>query len=593
MSLQSQLEQALRDAIRRALGVDADPLLSPATNPKFGDFQANAAMSLAKQLGQKPREIAEKIVATLPPGVPASAGMSPGSPSGESTPGSVLSLIARADIAGPGFINLTLTDAAVAHHAAAMLADDRLGVLPAQPTQKVVVDYSGPNVAKEMHIGHLRSTIIGDAIARVLGALGHDVARQNHLGDWGTQFGMLLQHLDETAAGNELHIADLNVFYQQAKQRFDEDAAFADRARRRVVALQSGDATTVARWEQLVAESAHHFNDAYARLNVLLTDGDIRGESAYNDDLPGVVETLGKAGILKESEGAAVVYPDGFRGKDGEPMPMIVRKSDGGYLYATTDLAALRYRIERLHADRIIYVTDARQSQHFAMIFQTAKQLGWSEGVRLDHVPFGTILGPDRKPFKTRTGGTVKLADVLDEAVERAGRAIAAKNPDLPPQERQRAAEVIGVGAMKYFDLSSDRVKDYVFDYDRMLSLEGNTGPYLVYAYVRIRSIFRKHGREVPTGGIRLAHEAERTVALKLLQFPGIIAAVAETLEPHRLCTYMYELASSYHHFFEHCPVLKAEDEATRDSRLRLSDLVARTLKQGLSLLGIGTVEQM
>ncbi len=573
MSLQIQLNAALRQAIRRALGRDADPLLAPATNPKFGDYQANAAMGLSKAMGQKPRDLAEKIVAAI----------------------DAPTLIAEAAIAGPGFINLRLTDTALTSAASDMLADDRLSVAPADPPQRIVIDYSGPNVAKEMHIGHLRSTIIGDALARTLDYLGHTVIRQNHLGDWGTQFGMLLEFLAETAQGTQLDIADLNAFYQQAKKRFDSDTDFAERARRRVVALQSGDAQTVERWKQLVAESAHHFNIAYHRLGILLTDDDIRGESSYNAYLPGVVEALDQAGLLKESDGAQVVYPDGFKGKDGEPMPMIVRKSDGGYLYATTDLAAARYRIQELHAQRVIYVTDSRQSQHFAMIFQVLRQLAWSDGVRFDHVPFGTILGQDRKPFKTRSGETVKLSDVLDEALQRAARVLADR--DLTDQQKRDIAQVIGIGSVKYADLSNDRIKDYVFDYDRMLALEGNTAPYLINAYVRIQSIFRKTESGVgyrDSGiGLKITDEAERSLMLKLLQFPGIVNAVAESLEPHRLCTYLYELAGGYHQFYERCPVLKADDEATRDSRLALCRLVARTLKQGLQLLGIGTVEQM
>ncbi|MCC6681721.1 MAG: arginine--tRNA ligase [Phycisphaeraceae bacterium] len=584
MSLQTQLDAALRQAIRSALDRDADPLLAPATNPKFGDYQANAAMGLSKAMGQKPRDLAEKIVAALAPGSGASA------------------LIAEATLAGPGFINLRLTDAALASAASDMLADDRLSVAPADPPQRIVIDYSGPNVAKEMHIGHLRSTIIGDALARTLDYLGHTVIRQNHLGDWGTQFGILIEFLVDMnwdADPKQLNhqvIADLDKFYRQAKQRFDSDGTFAAAARRRVVHLQSGDSRTLGLWKYLIKNSLLHFNTIYMRLGVLLNDGDIRSESSYNASLAGVVEALNHAGLLKVSDGARVVYPDGFKGKDGEPMPMIVRKSDGGYLYATTDLAAARYRIEQLHAQRVIYVTDSRQSQHFAMVFQVIKQLQWGDDVRFDHVPFGTILGPDRKPFKTRSGGTVKLSEVLDQAVQRASRVVADR--DLDEKDKQRIAQVIGIGSVKYADLSNDRIKDYVFDYDRMLALEGNTAPYLINAYVRIQSIFRKVeesgiGCRVSGVGLKITDEAERSLVLKLLQFPGVVNAVAESLEPHRLCTYLYELAGGYHQFYERCQVLKADDAATRDSRLALCRLVARTLQKGLKLLGIETVDRM
>lgn len=575
--LQTQIEEALRGAVVRVLGgdyADADPLIVPAKDPKFGDYQANLAMGLAKKVGRKPRDLAEAIVAEL----------------------SIGEMFASAEVAGPGFINLKLTGAALDGAIAAMAGDGRLGVSAADPPRRVVIDYSSPNVAKEMHVGHLRSTIIGDAIARVLTHLGQDVVRQNHLGDWGTQFGMLIEYLAESGADrSERGIADLNAFYQQSKKKFDEDADFADRARKRVVALQGGDDQTVALWRSLYDESLKHFAEAYERLGVSLTEEDVRGESAYNDMLPGVVEALAETGQLRESQGAAVVYPEGFTDREGEPMPMIVRKSDGGYLYATTDLAAARFRIEELHADRVVYVTDSRQAQHFAMVFQTLRQTGWApDRVRLDYVAFGTILGPDRKPFKTRSGGTVKLADVLDEAVQRAAAVIAEKNPDMPEDERQQIAEVVGIGAVKYGDLSNDRIKDYVFDWDRMLALEGNTSPYLQNAYVRVRAIFRKASEQnVAAEAIHAQQPQERVLARHLLQWPRVILSVADSLEPHRLCNYLYELAQYYHRFYEHCPVLKAEDHATRASRLALCELVGRTLKQGLDLLGIGVVERM
>ena len=577
--LQTTIEERFRAALAKAFGEDyraTDPLVRPSTEPRFGDYQANVAMSLAKSLGQKPRDVAQRIVDAL----------------------DARDLAEKVEIAGPGFINVTIRSDALARWTAAMHADERLGVPTAEPKRKVVVDYSGPNVAKEMHVGHLRSTCIGDAIARVIRFLGHDVIGQNHLGDWGTQFGMLIQHLTETSGGERREIADLNAFYQDAKRRFDEDPEFAERARSRVVALQRGDEATLAAWRELVGLSKQYFDTIYARLDIDRDLLEYRGESAYNDDLDAVIDDLDKAGLLAESDGALVVYPDGFKGRDGEPMPMIVRKRDAGYLYATTDLAAARYRLRVLRADWMVYVTDARQSQHFAMVFQTLRQAGWADdSVRLDHVPFGTILGPDRKPFKTRAGGVVRLGDVIDEAEERAYAIVHEKSPHLPEDEKRRIAHVVGVGALKYADLASERIRDYVFDWNRMLALEGNTAPYLQNAYVRIRSIFRKADEQGIAvrgdAGFRLEDEAERALSLKLLQLPQVVNAVGESLEPHRLCNYLYELASAYHRFYERCPVLSADDEQLRASRLQLCDLTARTLRTGLGLLGIATVEQM
>jgi len=590
-----------------------DPMIRPAGDPKFGDYQSNAAMPLAKKLRRKPRELGEAIAAQLRER-PAAA-----------------ELLEKVDVAGPGFVNLTLREEAIVASLERAAADDRLGVGAASGRRRVVVDYSSPNAAKEMHVGHLRSTIIGDAIARLLSFLGHEVIRQNHLGDWGTQFGMLIEYLAERegdswrgfdagsgtdagrggAGGDEgglegepggatgpLGIGDLNRFYQQAKRKFDEDADFAERARTRVVRLQQGEASSLRVWSALIGESLEHFNAVYARLNVTLTDADVRGESAYNAQLSDVISQLSAAGRLEESQGAKVVYPSGFTGTDGQRLPLIVQKSDGGYLYATTDLAAARYRVRELKAERLIYVTDARQSQHFAMVFAVLRELGWApaESVRLDHVPFGSILGPDRKPFKTREGGTVRLVDVLDEAERRASRLIAEKNPQLSASQRQRVARAVGVGAIKYADLSNDRVKDYVFDYDRMLAFEGNTAPYLQNAYVRIRSIFRKAELDFESfepAALSLSDPAERALGLKLLQWPATLQAVADALEPHRLCTFLYELATAYHRFYERCPVLAADDQAQRAGRLTLSWLTARTLALGLELLGIDVVERM
>ena len=577
------LTQRFRDAVAAAVGAehrDADPLIRAAQNPEHGDYQSNLAMGLAKKVGAKPRDLAQKVVDKLDWG-----GVCSEAPT----------------IAGPGFINLRLSPAFVAESLAASANDAKLGVVPATPAQTVALDYSGPNVAKEMHVGHLRSTCIGDAIARVLQFQGHHVIRQNHLGDWGTQFGMLIERLvlndtEENAANTTHAFADLGAFYREAKERFDGDPAFADRSRKRVVKLQSGDKLTLKLWERLVRASQIHFRAVYDRLGVLLTDADIKPESFYNDKLAGVAAELEKLGVARISEGALCAFPPGFKGKEGEEVPLIVRKTDGGYGYDTTDLAAVRYRAKDLHAHRLIYVTDARQKQHFAMVFKTAEMAGWLAGVSAEHVPFGAVLGEGHKPFKTRSGDTVKLVDLLDEAEQRALKIIEAKNPELPREERENVARVLGIGAVKYADLVNDRIKDYVFDWDRMLSFDGNTAPYLVNAYVRIQSIFRKaktQGIDVGRALPAVNEPAEKALALKLLQFPGVVEAVGQSLEPHRLCGYLYELASLYHQFYERCPVLTAETPALRDGRLALSGVTARTLKQGLELLGIGVLERM
>lgn len=558
-----------------------DPLIRSSTNPRFGDYQANVAMSLAKTLRRKPRDVAAAIIERL----------------------ELSEVCDKVEIAGPGFINLHLSQEFIQKQIAEMAAGtDRVGTTPIRTPQTVVVDYSGPNVAKEMHVGHLRSTVIGDAIARVLAFQGHKVIRQNHMGDWGTQFGMLIEHLTEVISeqrqiAENYTIRDLNDFYQQAKRKFDSDPDFAHRARQRVVKLQGGDPQSNQLWESLRIESMEHFDQAYDRLDVSLDCDDVAPESFYNPTLPDVIRDLEPAGLLQESQGAKVVFLDGFKDRDANPLPMIVQKGDGGYLYATTDLAAARHRINQLKADRVIYVTDARQSQHFAMVFATLRQAGWApESVKLDHVPFGTVLGPDHRPFKTREGDTVKLIDLLDEAESRAAAVIEKKNPDLSLDEKKQVAHMVGIGALKYADLSSDRIKDYVFDWDRMLAFEGNTAPYLQNACVRIGSIFRKGGVDKDAclpDEIRIEADAERALAIKLLQFQGVIDAVAVHLEPHRLCTYLYELASAFHQFYEKCPVLKAEDEPTSRSRLALCDLALRTLKDGLQLLGIGVPERM
>ncbi|WP_437982209.1 arginine--tRNA ligase [Sorangium sp. So ce117] len=570
------LARALQAAITAAFGAEhaaVDPSLRRSTH---ADYQANAAMALGKRLGRPPREVAAAIVAAL----------------------QLDGICRKVEIAGPGFVNLTLEDAYLTRELAETAGGGRLGIAPAAEPETVIVDYSGPNAAKEMHVGHLRSTIIGDALARVLEALGHRVIRQNHLGDWGTPFGMLIEHmldLGEAAASQELSVGDLDAFYRQARAKFDGDPAFAERSRRRVVRLQGGDEQTLALWRQLVRESTRYFESVYRRLGVTLTDADFAGESFYNPMLPDVIEELGRKGLARESEGALCVFPAGFTGKGGEPLPLIVRKQDGGYGYATTDLAAIRHRLTTVGARRIVYVVGAPQSQHFAMVFATAREAGWlAPPARAEHVAFGSVLGADKKMFKTRSGDTVKLSDLLDEATERASKVVREKNPELDADAADAVARAVGVGAVKYADLSSDRIKDYVFDWDRMLAFEGNTAPYLMYAHARIRSIFRKAGVESPReAGIVLSEPAERALALELLRFGAVLEDVAATLEPHRLCGYLFELAGSFTSFYERCPVLRAESDEVRRSRLALCDLTAEVLAKGLGLLGIEAPERM
>ncbi len=576
-----EVEDWVRGAAISALGADGDtdPMVRPA-DPKFGDYQANLAMRLGKQLGQKPREVAERIVAALLDGPAASN-------------------IEDASVAGPGFVNVRLTAQYVDGALKAMFDDERLGVAVVTEPQTVVVDYSSPNLAKEMHIGHLRSTIIGDAICRVLSFRGDQVIRHNHLGDWGTQFGMLIEHLIDTGWDRTADhtIGDLNRLYKDAAERFKADQDFAERARKRVVSLQAGDEQALSLWKQLIDESVRHMNAVYALLGVGLTDTDIVPESYYNPKLSGVVDGLRSLGILVESQGAEVVFVDGFKNKEGEPQPLIVQKSDGGFGYAATDLAAGRFRSQELKADRIVYVVDSRQSEHFQMVFWTLRKAGWVQpDTSLEHVAFGTILGKDRKPFKTREGGSVRLVDVLGEAVSRARRVLDHRDSALTEEEKDQIARAVGTGAVKYADLSNERIKDYTFDYDRMLALEGNTSPYLQNAYVRIQSIFRKGevtADDVRGAALHVTETAERELALQLFLFPSVLEGVAGSLEPHRLCNYLYDLAAAYHGFYERCRVLNAEDDAKKASRLALCQLVARTLHQGLSLLGIDVVGQM
>jgi arginyl-tRNA synthetase len=478
--------------------------------------------------------------------------------------------------------------------------DDMLGIRRASSPQHVVIDYSAPNVAKEMHVGHLRSTVIGDALVRMCERVGHKVDRENHIGDWGTPFGMLIEHLvdlGETGAARELSVGDLDGFYKQAREKFDASAQFQERARARVVALQGGDAETLRLWRLLVAESSRYFATVYEKLGVLLTEGDLRGESAYNPLLAEVVTRLKNASLLTVDDSAEVVFVDGFTNRDNEPLPLIIRKKDGGYNYATSDLACVIDRVERIGATLLLYVVGAPQAQHLSMIEAVATKAGWlAPPVRMVHVAFGSVLGSDRKMLKSRSGQAVKLVELLDEAVERADASIAEKNPELPAEQRRNVARMIGIGAVKYADLSNDRIKDYVFDWERMLSFDGNTAPYLQYAHARICSIFRRAqvSREsVRSAKISLAHPNERALVLWLLQYDSAVWDALERYSPHRLCTYLYELSTRYTAFYEHCPVLKADDAATRDSRLALCDLTARVLSDGLRMMGIESPEQM
>ena len=555
-----------------ALEPGADPVLRASDR---ADYQVNGVMPLAKRLGRSPREVAEEIVAAI---------------DGEG-------LIAEMEIAGPGFVNVHLTTEALIEQLDAMGADETLGIPPANELEICVVDYSAPNVAKEMHVGHLRSTVIGDALCRTLELLGHTVIRRNHVGDWGTPFGMLIEHLvdlGEAQAVAGLSVGDLNGFYAEARTKFDDDEAFQERSRSRVVSLQGGDPETLRLWRILVAESIRYFDAVYTDLGVLLTPADVVGESTYNPLLGAVVDDLATAGLLEDSGGAACVFPPGFTNRDGDPLPLIVRKSDEGFGYAATDLAAVRDRVQTLGATRILYVVGAPQAQHFEMVFAVARMAGWlPEDVEAVHVAFGNVLGPDRKMFKTRAGGTLKLQDLLSEGIERASEALADRDHD--PETLGLVARQVAMGAIKFSDLSTDRARDYVFDWDRMLAFEGATGPYLQYAHARIRSIFRRLDVDhVPTAGaIELEHPAERALARHLTALPDAIASMMETYSPSKLCIYLSDLAQLFTGFYESCSVLNAPDETTRSSRLELCELTASTLRLGLGLLGIEAPERM
>ena len=553
--------------------IDQPIILQPAKNRDFGDYQINGVMGAAKKTRQNPRELAQKVADAL-----------------QQNP-----LIATARVAGPGFINLKLRPEKLAQYIKTSLQDEHLGIARNSKPQTIVIDYSSPNLAKEMHVGHLRSSIIGDSLNRVLTFLGHKVIAQNHVGDWGTQFGMLVAYLIEQQQNGraDLELADLEQFYRNAKVRFDEDKNFADTARDYVVKLQSGDASVLALWQQFVQTSLQHAQAVYKKLGLKLLPADVTGESFYNDQLQSTVNELLAKGIAVDSDGTKVVFLDEFKNQDNEPAAFIIQKKDGGFLYASTDLACLRYRINTLHGNRLLYVVDARQSLHFDELFTVARKAGWlPDTVHAEHVPFGTMMGKDGKPFKTRSGDTVKLMDLLNEAVTRASALVASKNPELSADEIAHIGEVVGIGAVKYADLSKNRTSDYIFDWDSMLSFEGNTAPYLQYAYTRVQSVFRKAGTWDNNAAITLNEAMEQQLAVELLKFEDVLNSVANTSYPHYLAAYLYQIATLFSRFYEACPILKAV-EATRNSRLQLTSLTGKTLQQGLALLGIDTLETM
>ncbi|WP_394942874.1 arginine--tRNA ligase [uncultured Ilumatobacter sp.] len=555
-------------------GEPADPTVRPSDR---ADAQINGALSLAKRVGSNPRDLAQQIVDS----------------------GVLVDVASEFEVAGPGFINVTFADAFLEAQLAEVVADDRLGVARAVVAKRVVIDYSAPNVAKEMHVGHLRTTVIGDSLVRMMEFLGHTVIKENHVGDWGTPFGMLIEHLvdlgEDTSAGG-LDQGELDVFYKEARTKFDGSDEFKDRARARVVQLQDGtDPETTRLWELLVAQSTTHFNELYDKLDILLTDEDLAGESMYQ---PMMLDTIGKlddAGLVKVDDGAKVVFPPGFENREGHPLPLIIQARTGGFNYATSDLACVYDRIHRLDADLMLYVIGTPQSQHLQMVFEVARMAGWlKEPTEAIHVNFGNVLGNDRKMLKSRSGDPLKFVALLDEAVERAQASIAEKNPDLAASDAT-IAKTVGIGAVKYFELSADRIKDYVFDWDRMLAFEGNTGPYLQYAHARICSVFRRAAIERSTvrdAPIVFGHVAEKALAMRIMGYPSAIENTLDSYSPHKLCTYVYELASDFSSFYQECPILKS-DEPMRTSRLALADLAARVLEHSLGLLGIIAPQEM
>jgi arginyl-tRNA synthetase len=576
------LKHTLNKLVGEALSVvsgltDSDPNVITASKPEFGDYQSNGIMSIAKKVGTNPRQLASDVVEKI---------------TADANP-----LIAKLEVAGPGFINIHLSDTALMQRASEIQNDTRKLIPTTNKVDKIVVDYSSPNLAKEMHVGHLRGTIIGDCLARVLERQGHEIIRQNHVGDWGTQFGMLICYMRELSVlqGDlPTQLADLESFYRAAKERFDADPEFADTARGSVVKLQGGDADHLVVWQQFIDESLKHCQALYDKLNVTLSRKDLKAESFYNKDLEGVVKKLEEASLLSISNGARCVFLPEFTGKDGEPLPVIIQKTDGGYLYATTDLAAVQFRSFDLKAERSLYVVDARQSLHFQQVFAVGRKAGFaSENISLEHIAYGTMMGSDGRPFKTRSGDTIKLVDLLDEAIRRAHELVSKKNPGLDETTYLEIAEKVGIAAVKYADLSKNRTSDYVFDWSSMLSFEGNTAPYLMYAYARIRSILRKQNSGLQGVQITSVSEvAERNLLLKIMQLSEVVDMVARDCYPNLLCNYLYELAGMFMRFYESCPILKA-DAQLRDSRLALSALTAATLHQGLDLLGIETLEKM
>ena len=637
MNLHQTVEREAAAAFAAAGIADSPVVLQPTKNAEHGDFQINGVMGAAKKAKQNPRELAQKVVEALADNA----------------------VIESAEVAGPGFINLRLSPEFLAQNIQTALNDARFGIAKTDKPQTVVIDYSSPNLAKEMHVGHLRSSIIGDSISRVLEFMGNTVIRQNHVGDWGTQFGMLVAYLVEQQKDNAaFELADLEQFYRAAKVRFDEDPAFADTAREYVVKLQGGDETVLALWKQFVDISLSHAQAVYDTLGLKLRPEDVAGESKYNDDLQPVVDDLVQKGLAVEDDGAKVVFLDEFKNKEGEPAAFIVQKQGGGFLYASTDLACLRYRIDRLKADRLLYVVDHRQALHFQQLFTTSRKAGYlPENAKAEFIGFGTMMGKDGKPFKTRSGDTVKLVNLLDEAVNRAEQIVKEKNPkwqltteledglkkissltnsdnlknklkynlenkkleitlendvvyhlpidkidkivsgaeeytDTALSDAEKIARVVGIGAVKYADLSKNRTSDYVFDWDAMLSFEGNTAPYLQYAYTRVQSVFRKAGEWDVTAPIVLTETLEKQLVVELLKFEDVLQSVADTAYPHYLATYLYQLATLFSRFYEACPILKAEG-AARDTRLNLARLTGETLKTGLGLLGIGVLDVM
>ncbi len=582
-SILSDLKIRFSKAIIAAFGdeyANYDPAIAPSKDAKFGDYQCNAALGLTKRLKQKPQDVAAQIIANL------------------ISDNSINDIFEPPTIAGAGFINLKLKLSYLESQLAKMQKSDRLAIATVENSDRIIVDFSSPNIAKEMHVGHLRSTIIGDSIARILEFQGHQVLRLNHVGDWGTQFGMLITYLrevypDALTKANAIAIGDLVELYRAAKKRFDEDADFKEISRAAVVELQAGGAEAKLAWQLLCEQSRREFQKIYDTLEIQLEE---RGESFYNTFLPDVITDLRATGLLQEDQGALCVFLEGFSNKDGQPLPLIVQKTDGGYNYATTDLAALRYRMSADKATRILYVTDIGQAGHFAQVFQVANRANWiPENVQVTHVPFGLVMGDDGKKFKTRSGDTVPLKSLLEEAIARARTDIESRNPEESDEFKQNVAEAVGLGAVKYADLSQNRTSNYIFSFDKMLALQGNTAPYMLYAYVRVKGIGRKGDIDFASldiDAVRLTTEPEIVLAKHLLQFAEAIEAVAEELFPNRLCQYLFELSQKFNQFFEQCPVLQAE-ESERVSRLILCDITAKTLKLGLNLLGIHVLERM